>query len=55
MTEEELKVEFEETFGSAYLKYLAGKSTDKDLVEILWMGFAHGYKKGEKNAKMCEM
>ena len=39
--------EIHEAYGVDYLKFLNKRSTAKmNLVELLWMGFAHGYARG---------
>ena len=48
-TEEEIKVAFHEDFSDDYIDYLSRKADTSDLVEILWLGFSHGYMKRQRD------
>jgi len=49
--EEEIKAKFYAEFDSEWLDSLDKKSTvNQNLLELLWVGFAHGYMNGRNNA-----
>ena len=52
INEIELKMKFRDFFGEDMIKHLDEESTAKmNLAELLWVGFAHGYKACEEDNK----
>jgi len=48
--EQEIRNAFNEEFSHEYLSLLDNQSTARNsLIELLWMGFAHGYRKAKEN------